>query len=146
MPKLSVELVPKTCFWTNVRSNVSRNEWSKCKQFVRKRSESRCEICGGVGARYPVDCHEIWEYDDEAQVQRLAGLIALCPPCHEVKHIGRAIGLGNGDRAVAHLCRVNEWSPEKAETYLTLQFEIWQMRSTHQWELDISYLSEVLHD
>lgn len=140
MSRLSIELVPKTCFWTNVRSEVSRADWEKCKRFVRERSGSRCEICGGVGKRYPVDCHEIWEYDDERGIQRLAGLIALCPPCHEVKHLGRAIGLGNGDRAIAHLCSVNGWSETHAEAYCMKVFEIWRLRSQMEWALDISFL------
>lgn len=142
-PLLSVELVPKTCFWTNVRSNVSRAEWETCKDFVKKRSGSRCEICGGRGKRYPVDCHEIWEYDDERWIQTLVGLIALCPACHEVKHMGRTIGIGNGDRAIAHLCRINGWNGAQAEAYCMRAFHIWKLRSQHQWELDITFLSTI---
>lgn len=140
MSRLSVELVPKTAWWTNVRSNVSRKDWETCKNFVKERSGSRCEICGGRGDRYPVDCHETWHYDDDAGVQTLVGLIALCPACHEVKHLGRAFATGSGERAIAHLCRVNNWSPEHAERYCETVLRIWQIRSTMKWELDISFL------
>lgn len=143
MSRLSIELVPATCWYTNVRSNVSRKDWERCKDFVKERSGRRCEICGGVGSRYPVDCHEIWAYDDERQVQTLVGLIALCPACHEVKHLGRAMRLGNGDRAIAHLCRVNGWSPTRAEAYCMKVFQIWRLRSQMQWTLDISYLKQL---
>lgn len=141
MSRLEVELVPRTAFWSNVRSNVTRAQWEKCKQFVKERSGSRCEICGGRGSRYPVDCHEVWDYDDDTGVQTLVGLLALCPACHEVKHLGRTIGVGNGDRAIAHLRRVNGWSEEHAERYCMVAFEIWRIRSQMTWALDISYLS-----
>lgn len=140
MPRLTVELVPRTSWYTNVRSNVSRAEWEACKRFVKERSGSRCEICGGVGSRYPVDCHEIWEYDDERGIQTLVGLIALCPRCHEVKHLGRTMGMGNGERAIAHLMRVNEWDEYETEVYCQIVFRIWELRSTHPWDVDITYL------
>ena len=141
MSRLSVELVPRTAWYTNVRSNVSRKDWEKCKDFVKERSGSRCEICGGRGKRYPVDCHEVWHYDDELQIQTLVDLIALCPACHEVKHLGRAMGMGNGERAIAHLCKINNWSPDYAEAYCMRVLEIWELRSNVSWELDISFLS-----
>jgi len=55
-----------------------------------KKAENLCETCGGCGPQYPVECHEIWNYDDTRLIQKLDGLIALCPDCHEVKHIGLA--------------------------------------------------------
>jgi hypothetical protein len=138
--RLSVELVPATAWWTNVRSNVTRAQWEKCKNVVKARSGSRCEICGGRGSRYPVDCHEIWSYDDETQVQTLVGLIALCPRCHEVKHLGRAFATGNAQRAIEHLMTVNGWSPEFTEDYIVACFALHEARSQVQWTLNIDYL------
>lgn len=139
--RLSIELVPQTAWWSNVRSNVTRREWEICKQFVRKRSGDRCEICGGRGRRWPVECHEIWHYDDDKQVQTLVDLIALCPPCHEVKHFGRAEVMGNAGRALQHLMRVNGWGKWTALRYIDLQAQIWEIRSTMEWKLDVSFLS-----
>lgn len=144
--RLSVELVPATAWWSNVRSNVTRAEWEICKTFVKTRSgngdpsQARCEVCGGRGSRYPVDCHETWDYSDETWLQTLVGLIALCPPCHEVKHIGRALRLGNLERAMQHLARVNDWTLEHADHYVALQLQIHAVRSEHPWRLDIDYL------
>lgn len=140
MSRLAIELVPSTAWWSNVRSNVTRAQWERCKNFVKNRSENRCEICGGQGRRWPVECHEIWAYDDERRIQTLVDLIALCPSCHEVKHIGRAFAVGNGQRALEHLCRINGWSLAHAEAYINVQLEIWELRSTHPWRLDISFL------
>lgn len=141
MPLLVVELVPKSCWWSNVRSNVSKADWEICKRFVRSRSGDRCEICGGRGAKWPVECHEIWDYDDDNMVQTLVGLVALCPDCHEVKHLGRAEAVGNCDRAIKHLARVNGWSIDQAEQYAAWAFELWSLRSEETWTLDITFLS-----
>lgn len=149
-PKLTIELVPSTCWYSNVRTNVSAAEWEKCKRFVRARSGDCCEVCGQSGwqqgYRWAVECHEVWEYTDEdgEHVQRLFGLIALCPRCHEVKHIGRAEAVGSLERAVHHLMWANGWSDDEAEVYIYNAFTTWRERSEHQWTLDISYLTEVL--
>lgn len=139
---LTIELIPKTSWYKNVRSNVSKEEWEKLKQVTFTRAGYRCEVCGGRGTRWPVECHEIFVYDDERRIQKLAGLIALCPPCHEVKHIGLAALRGKGNAAKAHLAKVNNWSLEDAELYIEGCFEAWYRRSRHPWAPDLSYLAE----
>lgn len=144
--KLGVELVPRTCWYSNVRTNVGSADWQLCKTYVRERSGDQCEICGGVGPKWPVECHEVWEYDETGTdyVQRLVDLIALCPRCHEVKHIGRAEAIGNLRRAERHLMAVNGWSNSVTTAYLELVFDVWRRRSLHNWTLDISMLTDVL--
>ncbi len=139
---LTVELVPQTCWYSNVRSNVSKQDWDKLRRYSYQQAGNRCEICGGVGHQHPVECHEMWHYDDEHLIQKLIGLIALCPSCHEVKHMGYANTQGRGDIAVAHLAHVNSWSIEEAEEYVEQCFKVWLARSRHQWKLDISYLAQ----
>jgi hypothetical protein len=139
---LTVELVPKTSWYANVRSNVSAATWEKLKRITSEHAGHVCEICGGRGKKWPVECHEVFAYDDEHHVQKLTRLVALCPACHEVKHIGLAGMRGNHRRAVAHLARVNGWSVADAELYIEACFEQWHRRSCHQWRLDISYLEQ----
>jgi hypothetical protein len=139
---LTIELVPKTAWYKNVRSNVSKAEWENLRKATFGRAGNRCEICGGRGARWPVECHEIFAYDDERHVQKLIRLIALCPACHEVKHIGLTGLRGKGNSAKAHLAKVNNWSLEDAELYIEGCFEMWHRRSCHQWKLDLSYLEQ----
>lgn len=139
-PRLTVELVPRTAWYTNVRSNVSAAQWNRCKKFVRDRSGDKCEICGGRGQRWPVECHEKWLYDDERHIQVLTGLIALCPSCHECKHVGFAELRGRLPRVKAHLGKVNGWSPTDVSRYLIQCFDLWDQRSRFNWELDTSWL------
>jgi hypothetical protein len=72
-----------------------------------------------------VECHEMWDYDDDRKIQRLERLLALCPACREAKHAGLASKRGWLSAVIAHLAEVNRWSPEDAEFYLEAVFETW---------------------
>ena len=139
-PILTIELVPATCWYTNARSHVPAAEWDILRRAVYRRANNRCEVCGGRGHRHPVECHEVWHYDDVTRVQRLVRLTALCPPCHQVKHIGLANVQGKLPRALNHLAKVNGWSTGEARAYVDEAFERWSRRSAHDWQLDISLL------
>lgn len=138
---LTIELVPSTSWYSNVRSQVSSQEWDRLRRPVYRRANWRCEICGGRGQRHAVECHEVWYYDDAAQIQRLEGLIALCPACHEVKHIGRTSLMRGDEAAIMHLAVVNEWTVDRADAYVDLALDIWKLRSELSWRLDLSWLA-----
>ncbi len=140
---LTIELVPSTCWFKNVRSQVSAADWDKLKKLTARAAGYRCEICGGRGPKWPVEAHEVWDYNDRTHMQTLTGLIALCPDCHSVKHIGLAVSRGREQPTLEHLARVNGWSVEDARLYMEVQFEVWSQRSTHNWTLDISWLERV---
>jgi hypothetical protein len=84
----------------------------------------------------------VWEYDEAAGIQRLVRLIALCPACHEVKHIGLAGVKGRGAQAAAHLAEVNGWSKAETEAQIASAFVAWRRRNKVKWTLDLSILSE----
>ena len=138
---LTVELVPSTCWFSNVRDHLSRKTWDFLRKSIYKQANYRCEVCGGRGDKWAVECHEIWYYDDLNYIQTLSGLTALCPSCHQVKHIGLAGLRGYGKRAEAHLAKINGWTREKTDTYLKTVWDTWQERSSHDWSLDLSWLN-----
>jgi len=140
-PRLTVELVPQTCWFSNVRDRVSREDWDRMRSQVYEHASRRCEVCGGRGSKHPVECHEVWEYDETASVQRLVRMIALCPACHEVKHIGLANIKGRGEIAAAHLAEVNGWTPQLTAGYIDQAFDVWKERSARSWSLDVSALT-----
>lgn len=140
--RLTVELVPSTCWWSNVRSQVPPDVWERLRRATASAAGHRCEICGGRGRRHPVECHEVWEYDDARRVQRLVRLTAICPACYEVKHLGLAEMRGRRGAALAHLARVNGWSAADAEAYVEAAFEQWTVRSRHDWTLDCTVLED----
>ncbi|MBB3923891.1 HNH endonuclease signature motif containing protein [Xanthomonas arboricola] len=138
---LNVELVPDTCWYSNVRSNVSAKTWLRISQEVSAAANMRCQICGRVGVRHARECHELWHYDDLRFVQRLDGLLALCPECHAVKHMGRSIATGAGAQALAWLAEINSFSPAEALQTVRSAFAIHRSRSQHRWSLDVSLLT-----
>ncbi len=140
--KLQIELVPKSCFWSNVRSNVKTSQWDKIRKVVYQKARFLCEICGGKGTKHPVECHEVWAYDDLALTQRLIFFQSLCPLCHEVKHIGFAEVKGNGERAFNRFKEINQLDEETARQIKTAVFRQWKIRSRKKWELDIELLKQ----
>ncbi|WP_426979962.1 hypothetical protein ACQCSU_21955 (plasmid) [Pseudarthrobacter sp. O4] len=146
LPLLSVELIPKPLFGENLRNRLTRVEWEKCKKFAKEASDSACGVCGGVGAKGHVDCHERWEWieDGELHVQNLVGLIALCPRCHGAKHYGRTQMMGYADDASDQLMKVNGWSLEELNDHLLAARDQWLERNTHEWTLDLDWLLTTL--
>ena len=138
--KLTIELVPQTAFFKNVRSKVSKGEWDIIRRKAYKESGYKCKICGGVGKRHPVECHEIWEYKNG--VQKLIDFIALCPNCHSVKHYGLSQMRGLEDICREHLARVNNVSLKEVDNYVAECWEVWAERSKKDWELDVSLIKK----
>lgn len=140
---LTVELVPSSNWRNNVRS-VYKNDWDWIRRLSYKKAGYKCEICGGVGKRHPVECHEIWEYYPDKQIQKLMGLISLCPSCHKVKHTGLAMINGEDDLVISQITKVNGWTKADAEKYIDEAFQIHAVLSQLEWTLDLSYLDDVL--
>ena len=143
-PKLTIELVPQAQWGFNLRSELKPKDWDKLRRASYEKAGHKCEVCGGVGRNHNVECHEIWQYDDTHHTQTLAGLVSLCPRCHEVKHFGRAMSLGHGDRALTHLARVNGWSMDQAVEHARESLLVWRERSKSGWELDITWVQQWL--
>lgn len=136
---LSVELVPNSSYFQNLRKFVSASTWKKLSTETAAKAKNKCEICGGKGTRWAVECHEIWSYNDTNHIQKLKGLIALCPSCHGVKHIGLKFKQGFGEQAVEHLAKVNEWFMDRAKDYLKATLAVYKERSKHKWTLDLGW-------
>jgi hypothetical protein len=137
--RLTVELVPRPCWYSNMRKVIPRSSWDVLRRQVYAQSHYQCGICQ---ARGRLHCHEIWHYDDEQHVQVLQGFVALCEYCHHVKHLGLAgILAGEGkldyDRVVAHFLTVNDCSLEDFERHQRQAFAQWRARSRFEWRTDL---------
>jgi 5-methylcytosine-specific restriction endonuclease McrA len=146
--RLSVELIPRTAFYSNLRSHLTDAAWDKVRKKCYFIANYTCEICSDKGINqgfgHPVECHEIWQYDDENGKQILIRLIALCPLCHKVKHAGLAQTNGEEELVINHLMKVNDTGRTKAKNYLKKCFEQWEERNKINWETDISYVKSYL--
>jgi len=149
-PKLSIELVPRTAFYSNVRSEVPKEKWDRIRRRCYQQANNRCQICSSIGTKqgfnYKVECHEIWLYDETSQMQKLKGFIALCPLCHTVKHFGLAQVRGKADMAMRHLGKVNNWTMEQVREYINECWTMWKWRNNIDWKLDVSYMDAYLDE
>lgn len=140
--KLTIELVPKPLWYSNLRTELPKADWDKLRKEVYRKAAHLCEICGGHGPRWPVECHELWTYDDEKGIQTLQRLIALCPACHSVKHIGytQVRGPTAFKRALMHLMKVNRIGKVAVLNMVDEAFHVWRQRSNRDWIQDLSWL------
>lgn len=147
--KLLPELVPETAWCKNLRSALSESDWDRVRKSAYKKAGYKCEICGGNGKHHPVECHEVWEYQNSSGkrgIQRLKKVEAVCPACHEVKHIGLAQVRGRYNQAIRHMCRVNGISKKKAEAVVVSAMAEWQKRSQIEWDCDLTEIAGSLYN
>jgi hypothetical protein len=137
-PRLTIELVPATCWGANLRDLLPPTAWDALRRRVYAAAGHRCALCGAGGQLH---CHEVWHYDDATHVQRLEGCLALCRWCHHVKHLGHAELLAaegklDYERLVAHFLRVNGCDRATFARYRAAAFARFAERSRHEWTTD----------
>lgn len=142
-PYIRPLMVPQTAWGKNLRAVLADDDWQRVKRNAYDAAGRRCIVCGGRGPQWPVEADEAWAYDDQASVQTLKGVIALCPDCHLVRHWGRATVTGKADTATAQMMRVNGWSREQAEAAGDEGMRVWESRSRHAWRIDYSWVTRV---
>lgn len=136
--KLTIELVPRPLWNSNLHNLLRRREWEEIRKQVIAQYNNHCGICGAGGMMI---CHEIWYYDDANHIQRLTGFIALCTMCNGCKHMGRSRNLANQGKlsresVVGHFCRVNGISIEEFLPVCRSAFSQWRERSEYEWTQD----------
>ncbi|MEU5429066.1 DUF5710 domain-containing protein [Streptomyces olivoreticuli] len=142
---LFVDLVPSSCWFTNVRSCVSPRDWERLRRMITRRAGMRCEACGAGEDRQTkrwLEAHERWIYDDTSRTQRLKRLICLCTDCHTVTHYGYAQVRGLESKAFAHLIKVTKMDGVTARRHIDSAFALWRRRSATTWKLDLSILTD----
>ncbi|WP_307867755.1 DUF5710 domain-containing protein [Umezawaea beigongshangensis] len=141
---LFVDLVPDSCWFTNVRSCVDQRDWERLRRMVTRRAGNVCEVCARPedreAARW-LEVHERWTYDEARRIQSLRRLICLCTDCHRTTHFGLAQVRGWADEAFAHLVEVTGWSPHQADQHVSEAFDLWARRSRVTWALDLGVLT-----
>jgi hypothetical protein len=146
---LSFELIPKGAWYINVRSRFSKEAWDLLRKWVYVRADYQCEICGGVGEKHPVECHEVWEWKSKGLkgVQTLVGLVALCPKCHQAKHLGHSrenLSKTKFERVLSHQRRINKWSKLRQSVEWRKHVDIYRERCLKDWEVDTTYAERLL--
>ena len=139
--KLNFELVPDSCWYSNLRSILSPAQWDVVRKEAYARAKGRCMICEAPSVR--LEAHEQWEYDERNCVQKLKDVIAVCRSCHEVIHIGRTQLMGREREAKAHFMKVNGCTYAEYRKALGEANEAHRRRNLiTEWQLDLTYLKK----
>jgi hypothetical protein len=143
-PCILPRLVPQPLWYLNLRSLLEKSEWDDLRKKVYKKANYRCTICGCQGDKWPVECDEIWSYEDNHSethsMVHFAGLQALCPGCHQICHFGKTMATGAGETAMARMMFLNNWTHEEAQKTVDHAFKEWEARSSKQWLLNTDIL------
>ncbi len=141
--KLNFELVPDSCWYSNLRSLLPPGGWDVIRKKAYAKAGGHCMICGAPARR--LEAHEQWAYDEANAVQKLTGVIAVCHACHEVIHIGRTQLMGREREAADHFMKVNNCS------YAEYRKALGEANAAHrrrneipEWKLDLSVLKDLL--
>ena len=143
--RLTVEMVPQPLWALSAKKCVPADQWQRVRGPVLDVASGRCQVCRAIPDR-SLECHEVWTYDDDRCVQRLADLVALCPDCHGAKTPGRLAWLAKKDikyaglpaRSRDHLAAVNGWAPRTVDQYVRWCTQVNRARSAHVWSQDLT--------
>lgn len=150
---LFVDLVPSSCWFTNVRSCIDPLDWERLRRVVFDRAGHVCEACGAGPDRAAgrwLEAHERWAYTDDpgpgrdggGAVQALRRIICLCTWCHQATHYGLAQLRGTDAAAFAHLRTVTGMTERAARAHIDTAFDRWRARSRQDWTLDLRMLTD----
>lgn len=137
--ELFIDLIPKTCWFTNVRSCIHSSDWDRLRNHIYSRMDNTCECCHNKTNN--IEAHERWHYDDDTKTQKLIRLVALCQMCHTTTHIGLATIKGKRSEALEHLKKIRTFTQEEAVEHEKQAFKVWKDRNTIMWNLDLSLLT-----
>lgn len=139
-PALWPEMLPSTTWEENLRTALPADRWDALRRYAYRAAGNRCEICGDRGAPR-LEAHEKWAWDDFWCVQKLTGIVAVCPVCHLAHHIGRARRVGRFPEVLSKFREVNGWSNDRVEQEIARARQIADERSRYGWTVDLSWLT-----
>jgi hypothetical protein len=149
MPPIRPDLIPATSWGSSLANLLTPASWDALRQPVFAAQGRACQICGRKASA--MECHEIWAYslppqpdDPESTywgVQRLIGLAALCNADHEFFHMGFANIRGRGTEGAERLRLINRWTPAEYHQFQQQQRQVWKVRSTRHWVMDVSLVA-----
>jgi hypothetical protein len=140
---LFIDLIPRSCWFTNVRSCIHAKDWDRLRKYVYERVNYICECCSinTQKSNSILEAHERWDYNEETQTQKLVRIVALCHDCHQSTHMGLAEIKGKGNEAKEHIKKVRKFTETEYQQHKDDAFEIWRKRNKINWNLDLSLIT-----
>lgn len=138
-PVILPDMLPNSTWEQNIRHLYGTPLWDRLRKHAYSSVGYRCTICGAQGK---LEAHEAWELENETQTQRLVGILALCPLCHKVHHLGIARRLGMLPQVKLHMQTLNGWTAREVDAAISEAYEVWEQRCEWPWTVDLSYLHD----
>ena len=130
--RLAFEPVP----WESRRNTLANllppDQWNAIRRSAYRRGGYRCEACGRSDRLH---CHEVWHFNHSTGCQCLAGLQALCPLCHDTKHITFTHDEYRVRELLQHFAAVNRLTPEEAGACLEDARNLQRALDSRQWRV-----------
>lgn len=139
VPVLLPDMLPTTSWESNLRALLSEAEWDRLRKFCYQAAGNTCVSCGSRGEPH-IEAHESWSFDEARGIQRLRGLLALCPTCHKAKHLGFANRIGLLPQVLERLKWLNDWDDATLKRELARVERRQEELSLRKWTLDLSFL------
>lgn len=143
------DLIPSSCWFTNVRYCITSCDWERVRTYIYERVNYICECCDRDTSKFDnlrMEAHERWSYDDDKKIQKLERLIALCNECHQATHYGLAQLRNRGEEAKEHLRwarKIRHGKDDEDILSLCLNaLDLYIKRNKIQWELDLSLMTD----
>ncbi|WP_198085365.1 hypothetical protein [Variovorax sp. E3] len=121
----------------------------KTWQAIRNKCENDaggvCEICGDTSQKYGVkhstECHEVWSYDEEIQIQKLEYLIALCVRCHKIVHLNQHKAIEEDWKSLLKDYEyLNNITAKQAKNYYDKSLSRQKRQSSIKFKIDLSFI------
>lgn len=138
-PVLLPDMLPTTTWESNLRTMFAEKEWDRLRKFCYQAAGHACVACGSRGEPH-VEAHESWSFDEAKGIQRLKGLLCLCPTCHKAKHLGYAQRIGRLADVLERLKWLNDWDERQLQAGLADVERRQKQLSARSWALDLSFL------
>lgn len=88
---LAQPILPYSLHGVNPRTIMGNAAWNKMKIAKRSEANHHCQICDRYVPHVKGDwleCHEVYEIDEENLEFRLIDIVAICNTCHGYVHLG----------------------------------------------------------
>jgi 5-methylcytosine-specific restriction endonuclease McrA len=139
--KLSIEMIPKTCWFKNLRKSLKQSDWDKIRKEVYAKENMNCHICKAKFSR--LEAHEVWEFDEKNHIQKLVNIIGVCSDCHNVIHFGLSQIQGRAEKAIDQFMKVNKCDIFEFDKHAKKAKSDYDRRSKiNDWKLDVSLIEK----
>lgn len=136
--KLMPHLVPKPLWGKSAANLLKRAAWERIRRDAQEAARHACQVCSDAAPANALNCHELWDYDDQRGTAELVGLKMQCRDCDAAVHMGRAVKKGFGNRALAQLVKVNGISAAQAKMLYRRALDEWKRRNKSEWRIAVA--------